>query len=157
MNLLNGAERRIALPAGFHPQATAWSADGSKLLVRGPAGILAAPAPPAQGAFAAVDGAERAAADSALAVLLGAPALAVAVPCASGAGVCARLADGSLATVAAQGSSPVRWPGDSIAYLEGDVWTVRPLAGGKTRLLRWTHGPSRVRELTTFRGAAKPE
>jgi hypothetical protein len=157
MNLLNGAERKIALPPGYRPDATAWSADGRQLLVRAAGTILAAPAPPVQGSFTAVDSTQRASADSEFAVLLGEPALAMVVPCASGTGVCARLADGSQATVAADGTSPTRWPGDSIAYLEGDVWTVRPLAGGKTRLLRWSHGPSGVRELTTFRGAAKRE
>ncbi|MEO8140665.1 MAG: hypothetical protein ABI742_13510, partial [Gemmatimonadota bacterium] len=157
MNLLSGAERRIALPAGFRPEATAWSADGRQLYLRGGAALLAAPAPPAAGNFTPVGAADTAAADSALAVLLGEPPLAVAVPCASGAGVCARLANDSLATVAAEGAAPTRWPGDSIAYLEHGGWTVRPLAGGKTRLLHWIRGPNRIRELTTFRGAAREE
>ena len=157
MNLLSGAERRFALPPGFRPEATAWSADGRLLYVRGGTALLAAPAPPAAGSFTPVGAADTAAADSALAVLLGEPALAIAVPCAAGAGVCARLASDSLATVAAEGAFPARWPGDSIAYLEHGEWTVRPLAGGKTRLLHWTRGPSRIRELTTFRGAARLE
>lgn len=157
MNLLNGAERRMALPADLHPDATAWSADGRRLYVRDGTRIVTAPAPPERGTFAPITAADRAAADSALAVLLGEPPRAMAVPCAAGAGVCARLADGSLATVTAEGSSPARWPGDSIAYLERDGWTVRPLAGGKPRALRWVRGPSRVRELTTFRGAARKE
>ncbi len=157
MNLLNGAERRMPLPAGFAAEATAWSADGQRLYVRGTTGVFAAAAPPAQGLFAPVDTAERATADSALAVLLGEPPLAEVAPCMSGTGVCARLGNDSLVTVAADGSSPARWPGDSIAYLEQDGWTVRPLAGGKTRVIHWLHGPNRIRELTTFRGAAKRE
>lgn len=157
MNLLNGAERQMPLPAGFHPEATAWSADAQHLYVRGAMGVLAAAAPPAQGAFVPVDSAGRSPADSALAVLLGDPPLAEVVPCASGAGVCARLGNDSLVTVAPEGSSPVQWPGDSIAYLEKDGWTVRPLAGGKTRVIHWLRPPGRIRELTTFRGAARPQ
>jgi len=157
MNLLNGAERRMPLPAGFVAEATAWSADGQHLYVRGTTGILGAAAPPGHGVFAPVDPAERSAADSALAVLLGDPPVAEVAPCPSGVGVCARLGNDSLVAVAAEGSSPAKWPGDSIAYLEKDAWTVRPLAGGKTRVLRWPHGPGHIRELTTFRGAAKRE
>lgn len=157
MNLLNGAERQMPLPAGFHPQATAWAADGQHLYLRGAAGVLAAAAPPARGTFEPVDPAGRSAADSALAVLLGDPPLAEVVPCPSGAGVCARLGNDSVVTVAEEGASPVQWPGDSIAYLEKDAWTVRPLAGGKTRVIHWLRPPSHIRELTTFRGAAKPQ
>jgi hypothetical protein len=157
MNLLSGAERRMPLPAGFVPEATAWSADGLHIYVRGTTGVLAAAAPPAQGLFAAVDTVELRGADSALAVLLGDPPLAVVAACATGSGICARLGNDSLVTVAAGGEHPARWPGDSIVYLEQNAWTIRPLAGGKTRVLHWLHGPNRIRELTTFRGAAKRE
>lgn len=157
MNLLNGAERRMPLPAGFVAEATAWSADGLHLYVRAATGVFTAAAPPAPGVFAPVDPAQKIVADSALALLLGEPPLAEVAPCASGTGVCARLGNDSLVTVAAEGSQPVRWPGDSIAYLENGSWTVRPLAGGKTRVIHWLHGPSHIRELTTFRGAAKRE
>jgi WD40-like Beta Propeller Repeat len=157
MNLLSGAERLIALPVELHPDMTAWSPDGRRLYVRAGARVLSAPAPPAEAAATPVPAAERAAADSALAVLLGHPPLAEAVPCAGGSGVCARLADGTVATVAAGGSAPARWPGDSIVYLEQGEWIVRPMAGGRLRVLEWTPARQRVRDLTTFPGAAKPE
>jgi hypothetical protein len=157
MNLLNGAERRMPLPAGFIVETTAWSADGQHIYLRGPGGVLSAAAPPAQGSFVPLSPGDRAVADSALAVLLGNPPLAEVAPCASGAGICARLGNDSLVAVASEGSSPATWPGDSIAYLENGAWTVRPLAGGKTRVIHWLRPPGHIRELTTFRGAAKPQ
>ncbi len=157
MNLLSGSERRIALPADLRPDATAWSPDGGHLYVRAPGQLLSTPAPPAEAVVAPVPASERAGADSALAVLLGDPPLAEAVPCPGGAGVCARLADGTIATVAADGSAPARWLGDSIVYLERGAWIVRPMGGGRLRALQWTPARQRVRDLTTFRGAPKPE
>jgi WD40-like Beta Propeller Repeat len=157
MNLLNGAERRIALPAELRPEATAWSPDGRRLYLRATGQVFTVPAPPADPVVAPVAAAGRAAADSALAVLVGDPPLAEAVPCANGDGVCVRLGDGTIATVAADGSAPARWLGDSIAYREQGEWTVRPMEGGKLRLLQWTPAPQRVRDLTTFRGAPTTE
>lgn len=154
MNLLNGAERRLALPAGSHPEATAWAPDGSRLYVRDGEAVLAAAAPPGTGSFAAVPAAERPAADSALAVLLGEPPLATAIPCPASHGVCVKLGGDSVVPVEEAAERPARWPGDSVVYLLHGVWTVRPMAGGKTRALQWNRELGNVRELTVFRGVA---
>ncbi len=152
MNLLNGAERKAALPADIRPDATAWSPDGSRIFVRAGLAVLGASAPPGEPEFRAVAPTDRAAADSALAVLLGDPPLTTVVPCHDGTGVCVRLANDSVATVAVDAVTPARWPGDSIVYALRNEWTVRPMGGGKTRVLHWTPEPQHVRELTTFRG-----
>jgi hypothetical protein len=152
MNLLNGAERRAVLPQGIRPDATAWSPDGQRLFVRAGAVVLAAAAPPAEARFAEVSAVERPTADSALAVLLGDPPLATAIPCPTAGGVCVRLGADSLLVVAADAETPGRWPGDSVLYLLKGAWTVRPMGGGKTRVLQWSPAPPHIRQLTTFRG-----
>jgi hypothetical protein len=153
MNLQSGAERQVEI-RDLVPDATAWSADGRQLYVRGGLSVLTTAAPPATLQLQAVPEAGRPAADSALAVLLGDPAVGVAVPCPTG-GICARFgADTATRIIAAGGATnPVRWAGDSLAYLEGGDWVVRPLAGGRTRILRWSsRAPSRPRGLTVFPG-----
>lgn len=153
MNLVNGAERRVAI-AGSAPEALAWTPDGSRIYLRIAEQILVTPTPPGDMALGPVNDIQRPAADSALAVLLGDPPLGVAVGCDHG-GICVRLDEGPLETISAAGAFPARWSGDSLAYLEGGDWVIRPLAGGRTRVLRWTRAPSRPRELTLFRGRAR--
>jgi len=150
MNLLNGAERRTPL-AGPAPERLAWSQDGTRIYLRAGDSLQVTAAPPARLALGPVSAAERPTADSLFRVLLGDPPRAEAVPCESG-GICARFADGRTAPITSTGSLPVRWPGDSLLYREGDSWVVRPLAGGKTRGLAWTSSLVRPRELTVFGG-----
>lgn len=153
MNLLNGAERRIEFD-GAAPSAVAWSRDGSRIFLRQGDSVRVTPAPPSQFQLAPVAGTDRSAADSQLAVLLGDPPLATAVPCDSGTGICARLPDGSQQTIAPTGRNPARWSGDSIVYRENEDWVIQPLAGGKTRTLNWTE-TSDPRSLTIFVGQPK--
>jgi len=153
MNLLNGAERQVegGTPG---PDALAWSPDGSRLFVRVGGTAMVTPAPPADLALARAGGAERATADTGFMVLLGNPPLGAAVPCVDG-GVCARVGRGEVETITPTGTTPARWQGDSVAYLEAGEWVVRPLAGGRTRILRWSRSPGRPRELTVFPGPAR--
>ncbi len=154
MNLLNGAERRTEIE-GAVPDALAWAPDGTRIYLRVGGTVRASPAPPGDLAIAGVGDVERAAADSALTVLLGDPPFGTAVNC-DGGGICVRLGGDSLATVAAAGSVPTRWSGDSIAYFESGAWVIRPLAGGRTRVLRWSvDAPTPPRELTLFPGRAR--
>ena len=89
MNLLNGAEREIELPEGAGPpEQVGWTTDGRSLVVRAGGRLYRAAAPPAEGAARPVAGAERAAAESALAVLLGEPGFARVVPCATPEDLC---------------------------------------------------------------------
>lgn len=152
MNLLNGAERSVKL-AGLPPTGLAWSTDGSRLYVRQGGELVATPAPPATLQPIPVPEAERAAADSALGVALGSPAVAMAVPCDSGGGICARFANGSRQTITPTGTNPVRWTGDSIGYEDGGEWVVRPLAGGRIRSITWGASIHHPRGLTVFGGA----
>jgi hypothetical protein len=99
MNLLNGAERRVELPPGSAPVRVAWSRDQTGLFIQTTTGMFSATAPPNASAAAPVGPADSAAADSALAVVLGTPAFATAGPCRSttssrfspsAAGICVR-------------------------------------------------------------------
>ncbi|MFN8654104.1 MAG: hypothetical protein U0133_19560 [Gemmatimonadales bacterium] len=149
LNLINGAERRVPAPAGV--EALRWTPDGAALLARTPAGMLRTPAPPAALAFAPVPEAERAAADSLFRVLLGDPPAGEAKPCADGTGVCAWLASGDTVRLSATGSDPLGWSGDSVGYFEDGTLTIRPLVGGKTRVIRWDR-LSHPRQPTWFAG-----
>jgi len=150
MNLLNGAEQRVDLEAPF-PEVIAWSRDGGKLYLRAGDSLLGTPAPPAPLALGLVPDAERPTADSLLSVLLGDPPLAEAVPCDS-TGVCARFGDGTRQVIAAAATDPTRWMGDSILYRETGEWVIRPLAGGRPRVLRATRDLGHWRSLTVFGG-----
>lgn len=149
LNLLNGAERRTEAPGGT--DALRWAPDGSALFARTPMGLFRTPAPPAPLAFAQVAEAERPAADSLFLVLLGDPPAGEARPCADGSGVCAWLASGDTVRLSATGSDPLGWAGDSVGYFEDGTLTIRPLVGGKTRVIRWER-LSHPRQPTWFAG-----
>jgi len=152
-NLLSGAERRADAPPGT--MAVAWSADGSALLVRATAGILRTSAPPQPMHLEPVPASGQAQADSLFRVLLGDPAVGEAGACASGAGVCARLANGDSLTLSAEGSNPARWGTDSVAYLVRDNFVVRPLGGGTTRTVHWAGSIGHPRGLAYFGGPTR--
>ena len=154
MNLLNGSERRIGLRE-YIPTRLAWSADGGRLFLQRATGPQVTPAPPASLSPQTVAMSERATAESALAVMLGDPPQAEAVPCPDGAGLCARLGN-RVQSFAERGSAPAHWLGDSVAYLEQGNWIIRPLAGGRTRVLSWTTRLTHPRDLTVFRGLSRP-
>lgn len=135
LNLVNGAERRIEAPAGV--DALRWAPDGSALFARTATGLLRTPAPPAALAFAPLPKAERAAADSLFQAILGDPPAGEAKPCVDGTGICAWLASGDTVRLSATGSDPLAWGADSVGYFEDAALTIRPLVGGKTRVIRW--------------------
>jgi hypothetical protein len=153
LNLLSGAERQIELPedAGA-PEQVGWSGERS-LVVRAGGRLFRAAAPPAGGVALPVAAAERAAAESALAVLLGDPVFGRAVPCAGGDDLCVIGDSGPPALFARGAREPARWGEDSIAYLEGDRLVVRPLAQGRSRRLDWSAVPARPRQPSVFAGA----
>ena len=167
MNLLNGKERRIAGELGGTPTALAWSPDGATLYARTPAGIRLVAAPPALGSWQ-----EAPAGDSVFAVRVGDPVFGVVTTCPDSGVVpspraaelpsrraveppsnalCIRLPSDSLVPLAATGQAPARWAGDSVAYRDGADWVVRPLAGGKVRVIHWTR-PVTPEALTVFPG-----
>lgn len=147
MNLLNGAERRVEL-AGNPVDALAWSADGRAIYARRGEGILVLAAPPARGELTPVSPGNAPAADSAFRVLLGDPPIGEAVPCEDAPGICAVLATGEVTPLSPIAADPIRWPGDSVAYREGEEWVIRPLGGGATRTIRWASPVAHVRSLS---------
>ena len=152
-NLVNGAERRTGVPpAAF---ALAWSSEGGSLLVRTPSGIFSTTVPPQPLALSPVPASDRSRADSLFRVILGDPPVGEASTCGWGAGVCARLSNGDSVTLSEKGSAPMRWGNDSVAYVEGGAFAVRPLAGGRIRMVRWTEQARNPRGLTYFPGVKR--
>jgi hypothetical protein len=154
LNLINGAERQVELPDDASPPEQAgWTDDGRRLVLRAGGRLYRAEAPPAEGTAGPVPVAQRASAESALAVLLGRPVFARAVPCANPEDLCVVGDTGSPALFARGAREPARWGDDSVAYLEGDRLMVRPLASGRARQVEWSGLPARPRQPSVFAGA----
>lgn len=145
MNLLNGAEREIETTATAGPvEALRWNADQTALLMRSAGVTWRIPFPVSAGAPVRLDGADRAAADSALDVLLGSPAFARALPC-DGGGVCVIGPTGVPTVVSAGGAHPFRWGTDSLAWFEDGSVVVRPFGPGAPRTITWQDAPAEMR------------
>ncbi|HWB40341.1 MAG TPA: hypothetical protein VG500_03730 [Gemmatimonadales bacterium] len=154
MSLSRGAERAIDLPAGAGPpERVGWATDGRSLVVRAGGRLYRAEAPPGAGTAGPLAGAERAAAESVLAVLLGRPAFAQVVPCTSPGDLCVRGDTGTTALLARGAREPIRWGDDSVAYLEGETLVVRPVGPGRARSVEWSNMPARPRQFSMFAGA----
>ena len=154
MNLINGAERQVEVPEGAGPpEQVGWADGGRSLVIRAGGKLYRAAAPPAKDTATLVAAAERAAAESALAVLLGRPAFARAEPCANAEDLCVVGDTGAPALFARGAREPARWGDDSVAYLEGGKLMVRPLAAGRARLVEWSAVPARPRQPSVFAGA----
>lgn len=155
LNLTNGAERRIELPedAG-RPERVGWTDAGRALVISAGEALYRAAAPPVDGPARPIAGAGRAAAESALAVLLGNPVFARAVPCANGEDLCLAGDTGLPAILARGAREPARWGDDSVAYLVGDRLVVRPLGAGRARVVNWSGVPVRPRQLSMYPGSS---
>jgi hypothetical protein len=153
LNLINGTERQVGLPQdGGRPEQVGWSDGGRSLVLRAGGRLYRAEAPPAVSTARPVPVAQRAAAESALAVLLGRPAFARAVPCVNAEDLCVVGDAGSPALFARGAREPARWGDDSVAYLEQDRLVVRPLAAGRARRVGWSALPARPRQPSVFAG-----
>ena len=151
MNLLNGAERELRLPKGAgRPQRVAWTADAGALIVEAGGALYRVNAPPAKSDARPLLGAERSAAESSLAVLLGDPVFAQVVPCPQPDDLCVVPIRGRPGILAQAARDPVRWGTDSVAFFVGDLLEIRPLARGRPRLLNWSGVPARPRQITFF-------
>ncbi|HYC32912.1 MAG TPA: hypothetical protein VEB59_11540 [Gemmatimonadales bacterium] len=153
MNLLNGRERQLELPKGADaPERVGWADGGRALIVRAGGRLYRFTAPPATGRGEPVPRAASAAAESALAVLLGEPAFARAVPCASPEDLCVLGDTGAPALIARGARDPARWGRDSVAYVAGGTILVRPLGPGRERRVRVSGAPRAPRQITVFAG-----
>lgn len=149
MNLLNGADRSVPLPADAgRITAIGWARDGAALYARtdrqGATATWRVAMPPTEAVAVAVTGDALAAADSAFAAWIGDPPFARLLPCASR-GVCVIGASGDTTVLAAEGREPFSWGADSIAWFEGDALLVRGAGPGSARRLTWTRPPQHPR------------
>ncbi len=154
MNLLNGSERRLELPAEAGlPQALGWSDDQATLYVRTDRGAWALAAPPA-GPLARAVAQGDARADTALALWLGSPRFARVIPCAIG--VCVITLRGDTTQLSASGRNPFRWGTDSVAWFDGERLMVRSLGPGLPRRVEWSSAPKGIRDGAYAAGVPKP-
>jgi len=153
MNLANGSERELTLPkdAGL-PRRVGWDAYGSTLIVETAKGLYRLNAPPAEADPEVVPRAERASAESSLAVLLGDPVFTRVVPCKSSRDLCVVGAKGRQALLAQGVRGALRWGGDSVAFFVGNRLQIRPLKRGRPRILMMSNAPEKPREMTFFEG-----
>lgn len=157
MNLLSGRERRIALPrSAGPPDRVGWTRDGSALVVEARGGLYQAPPPPVGQSAQPVPDAERAAADSALAVLLGDPVFARVVRCAEPADLCVQGDTGTPGLLERGARGAARWGPDSVLLLLDGGLVVRPLGPGRARRVDWTDVPPAPRDPTAFGGPTVP-
>ena len=156
MNLLSGTDREIELPRGAGtPERVAWSADGRTVVVRAAGGLYRAQASPRPEQALPVPPAERAAAESSLAVILGDPPFARVVPCAEPGALCVQADTGTPGLLARGATDPFRGGTDSVAFFRGNRVEIRPLGPGRARALNWTDVPRGAREMTVFTGRPK--
>lgn len=153
MNLLSGVDRELVLPRGAgRPAAVGWEPGGTSLIVSTTNGLYRFRAPPADPAPRPVPPRERASAESSLAVLLGDPVFARAVPCARAGDLCVVGDSGGPSLFARDARDPARWGRDSVAFFAGDELEIRPLGPGRPRRLVWSNVPKRPRGVTFFEG-----
>lgn len=153
LNLLNGAEREVALPdSSGAPTDLAWAADGRGLLVRTSQGMWAVATPPAAPAATRLEGSSGLAARAAFTPRVGSPPFASIVPCVSApSDLCVMPDSGAAALLAADARDPFRWGGDSVAYVTGTGEVmIRALGPGRSRTIRWREGLRNPREPDAF-------
>lgn len=152
MNLLNGAERDLALPRGADPPTLAsWSEGGRAIVVAAGKELYRFGAPPAEGDARQLPPGARASAESSLAVLLGNPVFARVVPCAERGSLCAASDSGEPQLLARGAHDALAWGPDSVAYFVGGEVEIRPLGAGRVRRLDIS-GPPAPRQMTAFTG-----
>jgi hypothetical protein len=155
LDLRTGIEHELSLPPdGGQPRRIGWTPDGAAVLVGARRGVYRFDLPFRGVKPRALAPAERAAAESSFAVLLGEPVFARVVRCEGGQSLCAA-GDTGVAELLARGArDAVRWGADSVAYFIGDALEVRPLSAGRVRRVRWSDPPPRPRAMTFFSGGA---
>jgi len=150
MNLLDTGERRIEIPEGLgRPSRLGWSADGSRIYLRGLT-TMGTEAPPAS--LELSSSVDPAAADSSLAELLGDPPYAAVTQC--GARLCLVTIDQDTTLLPEDTREAIRWSADSMALLRDETIEIRPLGGGRLRRPEFAGAPSGLRSLSHHAGTA---
>lgn len=145
MNLEDGMEREVpALPGGAQPSRLAWEEDGRRLLIGSGDGVFVFEVEGDTLARMGTETGAREALEPRVGPLPGIPVFA----CAEG-GLCLRSDTGTV-TLVARAHDPLRWSADSLAYFVGDDLHVRPLAGGRVRVVPWREAPPHPRQPTVF-------
>jgi hypothetical protein len=133
-----------------------WNPAGTELVIQAGGRLYRSPVPPAGETAAPVPAAERARAESALAVLLGRPVFARVVPCAEPHDLCVEADTGAPGLLARDATGAARYGDDSVLVQIGRQLLVRPVGPGHARLIQWAEVPPAPREPTAF-GGATPE
>jgi hypothetical protein len=157
MNLLSGADRELALPKGAGlPTRVGWSRDSRSIVVATATGLYRFGAPPARSDPHPVSSAERSAAESSLAVLLGEPVFTRVVACREPGALCVAGDTGAPGLLARGARDATRWGADSVAFIVGNAVEVRPLGPGRARRLEVSGASGPLRQITVFTGRPAP-
>ena len=145
MNLENGAEKTIPLPATAGlARSLGWGAGEGVVYVRTDDGLWQVDVPPSGGEATAVPEADVETATRTLSGWLGQPPFAEAFDCP--AGVCLVGPRRDTTVLSTTGHDPMRWGTDSVAWFEGHEIVVRPLGTGRVRRFSLKDAPANVRE-----------
>jgi hypothetical protein len=163
MNLSSASERELLIPPELGPpDRIGWSEDGSRLFLRFPNGLATVQAPPAKGKVLVLTESEAGSAERALAVEIGWPVFGRVEMCREQPSseenqplLCVVSPGHEPTTLTAGAHSPLRWGGDSVAYMVGTSLEIRPLGGGRARRPTWTRMPQNPREPTYTPGAGE--
>jgi hypothetical protein len=143
MNLEDGAEREVpALPGGVQSVRLAWNVDGGRLFIGGESGAFAYEV--SDGEVVPAGAEAREALETRAGRLPGRP-----VSSCGDRGLCLP-GDTGVVMLASPARDPLRWSADSLAYFVGDDLQVRPLAGGRVRVIPWRGAPPHPRQPTVF-------
>lgn len=148
MNLLNGAERRLAIPASAgRVQRIAWNPlDSNALFVKGVHGeIFRIATPPSPAEAVPVNGQDVVIAETALGLWVGDPPFATIYHCPAG-GICAVGKRVDTTVLATTGHDPLRWGTDSVAWFDGDGMVVRSIGPGPARRMSMKRPPAKPRD-----------
>ncbi len=158
MHLRLGTEQRGSLDhdAGTI-EALGWSAGGDSVIVRTDRGVWSA-AVGAKLTFHAAGSDDRARLDSLTYEWVGDDRFGAIQPCQKGdqpLQPCVITARGDSTLLGTDITSPIRWGHDAMAYFRGNIFEVRPLAGGHARRPTWVSPPGNPRQPTHHPGAAQ--
>jgi len=153
MNLLNGAERVLWGPAEVAFSGLAWLPDGTLALGMTGDSLLIVAAPPHRPAATWLAARDAPGADSSLWVLLGEPPFARVARCHPELEQpCVFPRTGPPQPLEGGARLPMRWGGDSLAYLVDGAIKVRPLGPGRSRRFATTPELSGVVRADYFPG-----